>query len=88
MKIDNNYRLVYEENGTVTLQFYEERIRVKKDTGLKESFEFTENYYYANIIQALTAYSKKALVPSDTIKEVLDSQKCIELNLAIFYGKR
>ena len=88
MKIDNNYRLVYEENGTVTLQFYEERIRVKKDTGLKEFFEFTENYYYANVVQALTAYSKKALTPSSDIETLLYKMEAVERNIISLYGKR
>ena len=30
MKLSNEYRLVYEENKVVTLQFFESRIRKKK----------------------------------------------------------
>ena len=77
MTLSNEYRLVYEENKVVTLQFFESRIRKKKD-GNTESYEFTDNYYYPNLKTALKSFVNKSVMPSKNIEEVLDKIKSLE----------
>ncbi|MDB4486512.1 hypothetical protein N9014_00200 [bacterium] len=77
MTLSNEYRLVYEENKVVTLQFFESRIRKKKD-GNTEAYEFTDNYYYPNLKKALKAFVNKSVMPSKNIEEVLDKIKSLE----------
>lgn len=77
MTLSNEYRLVYEENKVVTLQFFESRIRKKKD-GNAEDYEFTDNYYYPNLKKALKAFVNKSVMPSENIEEVLDRIELLE----------
>jgi len=77
MMLSNEYRLVYEENKVVTLQFFESRIRKKKD-GNTEAYEFTDNYYYPNLKKALKAFVNKSVMPSENIQEVLDKIELLE----------
>ncbi len=77
MTLNNEYRLVYEENKTIILQFFESRIRKKKD-GNTEAYEFTDNYYYPNLKKALKAFVNKSVMPSENIEEVLDRIELLE----------
>jgi hypothetical protein len=75
MKLDENYRILHEENNVV-LQFYQNKIRTKKDDS-KEEYEFTENYYYPVLKSALKAYLNKS-IGKPTIKEVIDKIEKVE----------
>ena len=77
MQLNKEYRLVYEDNKTIILQFFENRIR-KKNSGGTEAYEFTENYYYPNLKNALKAYVNKSVMPSKNIEEVLDRIELLE----------
>lgn len=77
MELNKEYRLVYEDNKTIILQFFENRIR-KKNGGGTETYEFTENYYYPNLKNALKAYVNKSVMPSKNIQEVLDRIESLE----------
>lgn len=76
MNLGSNYRVIYDDNN-VTLQFYEQRTRTKK-SGLKESYEFTENFYYPTLKHALKSYLNKSLVGSESIDVVLQKISKVE----------
>ena len=69
MKLSNNYRIISEENNTI-LQFYEDKVKVKKD-GAKIPYEFTENYYYPNLKTALISYINKTIGECREVSDVL-----------------
>ena len=79
MKLSNNYRIIAEENNTV-LQFYKDKIKVKKD-GTKISYEFTENYYYPNLKTALKSFVNKCIGESKEVSEVLLMLNKLELQI-------
>jgi hypothetical protein len=79
MILSNEYRIVNEENNTI-LQFYETRIRTKKN-GTKEDFVFTENYYYPNLKTALKAFVNKSISDCPSVNHVLREIKKLELQL-------
>jgi hypothetical protein len=84
MDIDNKYRIVYDENNVI-LQFHEDRIKVKKD-GSKETYEFTDNYYYPTLKFALKAYLNRALKYTESLSKVLDELERIEDKIDNLYG--
>ena len=86
MDIDNKYKIVYDENNVI-LQFHEDRIKVKKD-GSKETYEFTDNYYYHNLKYALKGYLNKALKYNESLSDVLDELKRIEDKIDNLYGRQ
>ena len=69
MNLSEKYRIV-KDDSVIILQFFEERTRVKK-SGLKEEYEFTENYYYPNLGTALKAYVGKEISECSEVSEVL-----------------
>ena len=79
MKLSNNYRIIAEENNTI-LQFYKDKIKVKKD-GTKISYEFTENYYYPNLKTALKSFVNKYIGESKEVSEVLLRLNKLELQI-------
>jgi hypothetical protein len=79
MKLSNNYRIIAEENNTV-LQFYKDKIKVKKD-GTKIPYEFTENYYYPNLKTALKSFVNKYIGESKEVSEVLLRLNKLELQI-------
>lgn len=86
MKIDENYRIVFEENNTI-LQYYQKRTRKKKDK-TEELYEFTDNFYYPNLKTCLKAYLNKSISVPGNISEVLDKinqleQKITKLTLTL-----
>jgi hypothetical protein len=82
MKLNNNYRIVYDSNNTI-LQFFEQRekqIKVKnKLVSTGEFFEFTEDYYYPNLKTALNGFLNKCTWGLETAEQVLNEIKNIEL---------
>ena len=76
MELDDKYRVVYDENNVV-LQFYEKRVKTKK-SGDKETYEFTDNFYYPNIKSALKAYLNKSIKGSESVKVVLERINLVE----------
>jgi len=79
MILSDKYRIINEENNTI-LQFFEERIKVKKDK-TKESYIFTENYYYPNLKTALKSYVNKIIGDCNDVKKVLSKLDELELKL-------
>jgi hypothetical protein len=79
MVLSNEYRIVNEENNTI-LQFYETRVKNKKD-GTKEDFVFTQDYYYPNLKTALKAYVNKSISDCTSLKHVLSKLHKLELQL-------
>ena len=71
MKLAEKWRIVYDTPQTATLQFFEERVRVKKD-GSEESYEFVDSFYYPNAKEALKGFVKKYCNGSESIKELVD----------------
>ena len=69
MNISENYRLVFDEYN-VTLQFFEQKIKTKKD-GTKEPYEYQENSYHKTVKQALNAFLQKSLISSKSVEEIL-----------------
>lgn len=58
MKLSEDFHLEFDDNNVV-LVFSEERVRVKKKTGAKENYTYTDKYYYPNVKSALKAYINK-----------------------------
>lgn len=79
MKLSNNYRIISEENNTI-LQFYEDKVKVKKD-GAKIPYEFTENYYYPNLKTALISYVNKTIGECREVSDVLLKLNKLELQI-------
>lgn len=75
MKLNKNYRIVYEENNTI-LQFFEQRKKVKKDKS-EEQYEYVDNYYYPHLKSALKAYLNK-VVSDTTIEGVVSKIENVE----------
>lgn len=82
MKLNNNYRIVYDSNNTI-LQFFEQREKQKLQKGklipTGEFYEFTEDYYYPNLKTALNGFLNKCTWGLETAEEVLTEIKRIEL---------
>lgn len=75
MKLNKNYRIVYDSENTI-LQFFEQRESFKKEDKLKiagtgEFKEFTENFYYPSLKTALNGFLIKCTWDLETAKEVL-----------------
>jgi len=79
MELSNEYRIIVEENNTI-LQFYKDKIKVKKN-GTKEPYEFTENYYYPNLKTALKSYVDKSIGESQEVSEILLKLNQLELQI-------
>lgn len=78
MKLNGNYRIVYDNENTI-LQFFESReIKVQK-VGTGEYKEFTENFYYPNLKTALTGFLNKCTWGLDTAEKVLTELKKLEI---------
>lgn len=83
MKLNNNYRIVYDSENTI-LQFFEQReINVKDDTtkkniGTGEFKEYTENFYYPNLKTALIGFLNKSTIKVETAEQVLKEIKKVE----------
>ena len=75
MNLDNNYRIVYDENNVI-LQFFEQLEKKQKDGNV--DFEFTENFYYPNMKTALTAFLMKSLHGSGSVEAVLQEIRRVE----------
>ena len=84
MKIDNNYRILSDDNNVV-LQYHEDRIKTKLD-GSKEAYEFTDNYYYPNLKYALKGYLNKSLKHNELLIDVLVEIKRVEDKIDKLYG--
>lgn len=76
MNLNENYRIVTDENN-VTLQFFETREKDKKD-GSKETFEFTDNFYYPTIKTALKGFLNKSIKHCETAEEILKKIEEVE----------
>ena len=77
MKLAEKWRIVYDTPQTATLQFFEERIRVKKDKS-EESYEFVDSFYYPNVKEALKGFVRKYYNGSKSIKELVGRMDYIE----------
>tara|TARA_R110000851_G_scaffold291462_5_gene445839 strand:- start:2146 stop:2397 length:252 start_codon:yes stop_codon:yes gene_type:complete len=75
MELDENYRILHEENNVI-LQFYENRIRTKKDNS-NEEYEFTQNYYHPTLKSALKSYLNKSIA-KPSISEVINKIEEVE----------
>ena len=69
MNLSEKYRIV-KDDSVIILQFFEKRTRVKK-SGLKEEYEFTDNYYYPNLGTALKAYVGKEIAECSEVSDIL-----------------
>lgn len=82
MKLNQNYRIVYDTNNTI-LQFFEQREKQIKEKGklvpTGEFFEFTEDYYYPNLKTALNGFLNKCTWGLETAEQVLAEIKKVEL---------
>lgn len=63
MELTEKWRLL-KDDTCVTLQFFEERERTKKN-GSKEVYEYTDSYYYPNLKEALKGFSRKYVMPTE-----------------------
>jgi len=85
MDIDDNYRILDDDNNVI-LQYHEDRIKTKLD-GSKETYEFTDNYYYPNLKHALKSYVNKSLKYNELLVDVLFEIKRVENKIDELYGK-
>jgi hypothetical protein len=69
MNLNENYRIIYDENNTI-LQYYQDRVRTLKDGSFQE-YEYTESFYYPNLRTALVGFLDKCTWGVATAKEVL-----------------
>lgn len=69
MELSKNYRLSYDEKNVI-LQFFEPRIRTKKD-GSEEPFEYVHDTYHGTIKNALKAFVQKSIRGSESVEEIL-----------------
>jgi len=69
MELNNNYRIVYDTNNVI-LQYHEKRVREKKD-GSKEEYEFTDDYFYPTLKQAMKSFVNKSLKGANSIYELV-----------------
>jgi len=70
MNLNENYRIIYDENNTI-LQFFEQREKKPKD-GVSSYYEFQDNSYYPNLKTALQGFLNKCTWGLETAKEVLN----------------
>ena len=71
MNLNENYRIIYDENNTI-LQFFEQREKKSKsDCSVVVSYEFQDNSYYPNLKTALQGFLNKCTWGLETAKEVL-----------------
>jgi hypothetical protein len=77
MNLNENYRIVYDSENCI-LQYYDQRERKVKGSDTKESFEYTENFYYPNLKTALVAFLNKATWGLETAEQVLSEIKRVE----------
>lgn len=81
MKLNDNYRIVYDSNNTI-LQYFEQREKQIKEksrlisTG--EFYEFTEDYYYPNLKTALNGFLNKCTWGLETAEQILDEINKVE----------
>ena len=69
MNLNENYRIIYDENNTI-LQFFEQREKKSKDAE-PIIYEFQDNSYYPNLKTALQGFLNKCTWGLETAKEVL-----------------
>ena len=72
IELDSNWYLTPDGFNGVTLTFHEKRQKVKKETDKEVYFEYTEDYHYPRISQALTKYVTVTQNNSETLQEILD----------------
>ena len=81
MKLNDNYRIVYDSNNTI-LQYFERREKQIKEKGnlisTGEFYEFTEDYYYPNLKTALNGFLNKCTWGLETAEQVLTEIKNVE----------
>ena len=81
MKLNDNYRIVYDSNNTI-LQYFERREKQTKEKGklisTGEFYEFTEDYYYPNLKTALNGFLNKCTWGLETAEQVLNEIKSVE----------
>jgi len=76
MKLNENYRIVYDSDNCI-LQFFEQReIQVKDKKSRQfiktgEFKEYTENFFYPNLKTALNGFMNKCTWGLETATEVL-----------------
>lgn len=70
LKLDENYHIDFSGN-TATLVFEETRTKTNKSTGVKETYTFTDNYYFLNFDHALNKYVNLKVSVCKDIAEVL-----------------
>lgn len=83
MKIDNNYRIVFDEYNVI-LQYYDNRIKEKRD-GTTEEYEFQQNTFHGTVKNALTAYMNKKINGSSSAEDFYNRIQKVEeviLNLS------
>jgi len=80
MNLNENYRIVYDSENCI-LQYFDLRERKSKSTGEKETYEFTENFYYPNLKTALCGFLHKQLWSNGSAEKVLE--KIVEVELLI-----
>tara|TARA_R110000868_G_scaffold186966_2_gene429493 strand:+ start:917 stop:1183 length:267 start_codon:yes stop_codon:yes gene_type:complete len=83
MILSNKYRIIVEENTTI-LQFYKNKVTVKKD-GTKIPYEFTENYYYPSLKTALKSYVNKSIGECNDVSKILLRLNELELQIKEIY---
>jgi len=70
MELNENYRIITDENNVI-LQFFETREKENKKDGSKEPYEFTDNFYYPTIKTALRGFLNKSIKPSTAVEDCL-----------------
>ena len=83
MELSNNYRIIGDAGNTI-LQFYEDKVKVKKD-GTKIPYEFTENYYYPNLKTALISYVNKSIGDCSAVSDILLRLDKLELQIKKYF---
>lgn len=63
MNLTEKWRLLKDDNN-VTLQFFEDRERVKKN-GSKEVYEYTDSFYYPSTKEALKGFTRRYIKPTN-----------------------
>lgn len=69
MKLNDNWRLNYDENNVI-LEFHEKRIRKGKDD-VETEYEFVDPHYYPTVPTALKGFLHKNLKGSESVQELV-----------------
>jgi len=79
MELTEKWRLLKDEN-CITLQFFENRERIKKN-GVKEVYEYVDSFYYPNVKEALKGFSRKYILPTN-YEDVLSRLERLEVMIS------